>query len=53
MKLAHLAGVKNPTAMARPEGLMAVPMTERDGALVAGTPQTFFAMKALSTGWLK
>jgi hypothetical protein len=26
----------------RAQGLMAVPMTERDGALVAGTPQKLF-----------
>jgi hypothetical protein len=28
-----------------PEGLMAVPMTERDGALAAGTPQKLFAIR--------
>jgi eukaryotic-like serine/threonine-protein kinase len=28
-----------------PEGLMAVPMTERDGALTAGTPQKLFATR--------
>jgi len=29
-----------------PEGLMAVPMTERGGTLEAGTPQTLFAIRA-------
>jgi len=28
-----------------PEGLMAVPMTERGGALEAGTPQTLFPIR--------
>ena len=32
-----------------PEGLMAVPMTERDGALEGGTPQKLFAIRTQGT----